>query len=102
MIIPHEEKERCGGCVYYCGFGECIGKCRRYPPKQTYDDSVRSHYPTVRVRDWCGEFKRKKNKIKIINIVDKDDILKVFNSEEGKKAIVNIIGRDMAKGGKLR
>lgn len=67
--MSDERKECCRECRFYHGSNRLPeGFCRRFPPsvmiqRNECEDcwEAKSEYPIVRNKDWCGEFRRKKN-----------------------------------------
>lgn len=55
------DKECCYNCIYH---DDPKGVCKRYPPQVVRHpkiDEIAYRLPLVKDKDWCGEFKRKKN-----------------------------------------
>jgi hypothetical protein len=53
----------CEDCRFYeggSGLPTSNGTCRKKPPRVVYEDgpAAVTRWPTVRARDWCGEFRR--------------------------------------------
>lgn len=53
------ENETCKTCKFFEGMDDKIGRCRRYPPNpfpMTHEQVI-SYWPSVQLKQWCGEWK---------------------------------------------
>lgn len=54
--------KKCEDCLFYEGFSDATGVCRRYPPQQYYmpeSDRIDAAPPATTPYGWCGEWKSK-------------------------------------------